>query len=235
MEKGEGMLRQAQQPVLREAQQPVLQQAQRAEFMGVEPEASTIILSEAKMDSAINPKPETRNPKPVLRQAQQPDLERWLVVYTKSRQEKKTEERLLEIGIEAYCPMMIKERKWSDRIKKVAFPIFSCYCFVKVKPSQERKVVELDCVSRFVYWQGRPAVVKDKEIEYLQLWLNDTDTTETITVPLEINDRAIIKSGSLMGKEGVIMHKSGNQVTLWIEELGIKVISTLKRVMIEKL
>jgi transcriptional antiterminator RfaH len=219
MEKGEGMLRQAQQPVLRQAQQ--------AEFKRMKPEASIIILSEAKMDSVINPKSETRNPKP--------DLERWLVVYTKSRQEKKTEERLIEMGIEAYCPMMIKERKWSDRIKKVAFPIFSCYCFVKVKPSQERKVVELDCVSRFVYWQGRPAVVKDKEIEYLQLWLNDTDTTETITVPLEINDRAIIKSGSLMGKEGVIMHKSGNQVTLWIEELGIKVVSTLKRVAIEKI
>ena len=45
----------------------------------------------------------------------------WFVVHTKPRFEKKVEERLLSLGIEAYCPVRKEIRLWSDRKKKLMF------------------------------------------------------------------------------------------------------------------
>ena len=43
----------------------------------------------------------------------------WLAIYTKSRAEKKVEERLLKNGIEAYCPTYTTLKQWSDRKKNL--------------------------------------------------------------------------------------------------------------------
>ena len=42
----------------------------------------------------------------------------WYVLYTKPRSEKKVEEKLLSLGINAYCPTYSEIRFWSDRKKK---------------------------------------------------------------------------------------------------------------------
>jgi hypothetical protein len=42
----------------------------------------------------------------------------WFALYTKPRFEKKVTERLQQLGIEVYCPMITQLKQWSDRKKK---------------------------------------------------------------------------------------------------------------------
>ena len=54
----------------------------------------------------------------------------WYVVYTKPKWEKKVAERLNEIGVVTYCPLVTKTSQWSDRKKKISVPLFNSYIFV---------------------------------------------------------------------------------------------------------
>ncbi|MEO6347821.1 MAG: transcription termination/antitermination NusG family protein, partial [Aquaticitalea sp.] len=42
-------------------------------------------------------------------------MKNWYVVYTKPKWEKKVAEKLSEIGIECYCPLITQIKQWSDR------------------------------------------------------------------------------------------------------------------------
>ena len=72
----------------------------------------------------------------------------WYVLYTKSRNEKLVAERLKEIGIETYCPVLKKVKQWSDRKKVVEEPLFKSYVFVRLEEHNRKDVFkEIDNLS----------------------------------------------------------------------------------------
>lgn len=163
----------------------------------------------------------------------QSDIEQWYVVYTKSRQEKKVEKTLIDMGYEAYCPTILQERQWSDRKKKVQMPLFSCYCFVRIKPSKQREILFIPGIVRYIYWQGKPAYAQDKEIAEIKKWLNDFERDTFSVQVISEQDRVKIKSGIFIEQEGILLEKSGNQMVLLLYNIGIKIITNLKNTLIE--
>ena len=95
---------------------------------------------------------------------------KWLAVYTKPRWEKRVNQLLHEKGVESYCPLNKVRRKWSDRIKTIEEPLFKSYVFVKVNEPDRTSVRMTNGVINFVYWNGKPAVIKEKEINMLLLF-----------------------------------------------------------------
>ena len=59
---------------------------------------------------------------------------KWYVVYTKPRWEKKVAQKLNDIGINAYCPLIKKISSWTDRKKLVYIPLFNSYIFLLNSP-----------------------------------------------------------------------------------------------------
>ncbi|URM37362.1 hypothetical protein LLY39_01890 [Flavobacterium anhuiense] len=43
----------------------------------------------------------------------------WYVVYTKPKWEKKVADKLNQLGIECYCPLITQIKQWSDRKKRL--------------------------------------------------------------------------------------------------------------------
>src|ERR1700738_1630273 len=99
----------------------------------------------------------------------------WYAVYTKPRWEKKVYSLLIEKGMEAYCPLNRVRKKWSDRVKWVEEPLFRSYVFVRVPEAEQTSVRMVNGVVNFVYWMGKPATVKDKEIDIIRMFLNEYD------------------------------------------------------------
>jgi transcription antitermination factor NusG len=98
--------------------------------------------------------------------------QKWYAVYTRPRWEKKVNTLLLQKGIEAYCPLNKVRRKWSDRIKTVEEPLFKSYVFVKIKDEDRTNVRMTNGVVNFVYWNGKPAIIKEKEIQTIKRFLD---------------------------------------------------------------
>src|ERR1700741_3474491 len=128
-------------------------------------------------------------------------IRKWLAVYTRPRWEKKVNQLLADKGLESYCPLNKVRRKWSDRVKLVEEPLFKSYVFVKVNDEDRIAVRMTPGVVNFVYWDGKPAVIKEKEINAIKRFLNDYKNVEVKPMSLQVHQRVKITTGSLMDQE----------------------------------
>src|SRR6185369_1134152 len=97
----------------------------------------------------------------------------WFAVYTKPRWEKKVSVFFTERGIESYCPLNKVHKQWSDRVKLVEEPLFKSYVFVHIPKNGQAAVRLVNGVLNFVYWLGKPAVIKQVEIDRIKRFLNE--------------------------------------------------------------
>jgi len=95
----------------------------------------------------------------------------WYVLYTASRAEIQVEKRLKVREIETFLPLHLTPRRWSDRIKMVEVPLFNSYIFVKTSDEVLRELTKVPGISRIVYYNRQPAVVREIEIEAIKNFL----------------------------------------------------------------
>lgn len=144
----------------------------------------------------------------------------WHAIYTKPRNEKKVADKLEAIGIESYCPTIISIKQWSDRKKKVTSPVLPSYVFVKISEPRRNEVFVVPGVVRYVFWLGKPAVIRDEEIELLKEYLAQ-DYTSVVQTTLQRGDKLTVPSGPFKGQEGVIKNTTNTKIQLVLETLGI--------------
>ena len=144
----------------------------------------------------------------------------WYAVYTKPRWEKKVYSLMVDRGLEAYCPLNRVRKKWSDRMKWVEEPLFKSYVFVRVPAEDQAQVRMINGVVNFVYWLGKPAIVKDREIETIRKFLNDYNEIEVVPIDLHADTRVTIRRGAFMDKKAKVVKVIHNKVEVVIESIG---------------
>ena len=153
---------------------------------------------------------------------------KWYVIYTKPRWEKKVAGLLDNKAIEFYCPLNKVNRKWSDRIKVVHEPLFKGYIFVKLTEHTKWDIKMVDGVINFIYWLGKPAVVKQIDIDNIKKFLNEFEDVKVVDTSLQPNDEVQVKQGALMNYKGIILEIKGNTAKIKIDSMGISLIATIE-------
>ncbi len=146
----------------------------------------------------------------------------WFAIYTRPKNEKKVTEQLLNMGIVAYCPMVTQMKQWSDRKKKVETPLIISYVFVNIEDKNRNIVFEVPGVVRYLFWLGKPAVIKDEEIVSLKEGLKGILTSVEVE-GIQPGDTISISKGPFQGKEGVVSQVEKNKIRLVLKELGVLV------------
>ena len=154
---------------------------------------------------------------------------KWLAIYTRPRWEKKVNQLLTEKGLESYCPLNKVRRKWSDRIKVVEEPLFKSYVFVKVSDDDRSAVRMTAGAINFVYWQGKPAVIKEKEIIAIKRFLNEYENVEVQVQEIKVDQRVRITNGTLMDHEGKVLDVRRKTVKVAIDSLGYILVAYIDR------
>ena len=154
---------------------------------------------------------------------------KWLAVYTRPRWEKKVNQLLKEKGLECYCPLNKVRRKWSDRVKLVEEPLFKSYVFVKVKDEDRSAVRMTNGAINFVYWNGKPAVIKEKEITAIRRFLDEYENVEARPIELKVNQRVRITNGTLMDTEGKVLDVRHKTAKVAIDSLGYILVAYIDR------
>ena len=154
---------------------------------------------------------------------------KWLAVYTRPRWEKKVNQLLTDKGLESYCPLNKVRRKWSDRIKLVEEPLFKSYVFVKVDEAERAEIRQTSGVVNFLYWNGKPAVVKEREINAIRRFLNEHENVELRTMEMNVNQRVRVMKGLLMDQEGEILELRSKIAKVAIDSLGYILIAYIDR------
>jgi transcription antitermination factor NusG len=162
---------------------------------------------------------------------------KWYALYTKPRWEKKVYRLLAEKNIEAYCPLNKTMKQWSDRTKLIEEPLFKSYVFVNVSDDEKTEVRMTQGVVNFVYWLGKPAVIRHREIEVIKKFLNEYQNVKAEPLVLQEDKKVKIRQGIFMDKEATVLKVQGNKVKLIIHSIGYSLVAYVDRsnlAMIEK-
>lgn len=108
----------------------------------------------------------------------------WYALRSNSRAEKKVAQRLIENGFETYLPLVTTMKMWSDRKKKVQIPLIPSFVFIKTAKDDLFDTLNLQGVAGVLRFLGKPAIIKEHEINNMKILLNEMDQVKLIT-----NDR----------------------------------------------
>lgn len=146
---------------------------------------------------------------------------KWYALYTKPRWEKKVSKVLELKGIECWCPLRKIEKQWSDRKKIVEEPLFTSYVFVCIEEAEKSRVLMTDGILNFVYYVGKPAVIRHEEIEIIKKYLAETEATISVQSlsSLDENTRIKVNHGIFMDTIGTIVKGGKKKVFVKLESL----------------
>ena len=146
----------------------------------------------------------------------------WYVLHTKPRNEKKVEEQLLSIGINAYCPKRTELKFWSDRKKKIEVPLLPSMVLVKINDNDINRVFESPGVVRYMFWLGKRAIVRKSEIDALKKYLNNNyNFASTQISKIKVGDNFNVSNFN--NETGVISRISNNNVWIYLKSIGYSV------------
>lgn len=155
----------------------------------------------------------------------------WYAIYTKPRAEKKVAERLVKRNWDVYCPLRVEFRQWSDRKKKVEVPYFPSYIFINLDSYEKHRseVLQDPALLNFVFWQGKPAVIPDEEMNTIKEFLHDHDDQSIEVTNYKIGDEITIDMGPLSGLNGVVKSIEKNRTLLVIPALECQLVIRTKK------
>ena len=137
---------------------------------------------------------------------------KWLVIYTRSRAEKKVRDELVYNNIECFVPIQKKLRKWRDRKMWVEMPLISGYCFVHIARKDYDRVLQTDNVVCYVTFEGKAAEISKKQIEYLQQLSQQSDFEVIVSHEnFEPGREVEIVKGPMLGMRGELVRAQGKQ------------------------
>jgi transcription antitermination factor NusG len=161
-----------------------------------------------------------------------PEIKQWHVIYTKSKWEKKVDELLMQQGFESWCPVEKKERYWTDRKKIIDVPLFRSYVFVKISKEDYTTVLSTIGVVNFLYFEKKPAIIRDAEIDEIRKYLGlATPTTSIEIVDLTMlppQTKVAINQGLFMKRRGEVIKASKHNVFVKLESLNLVMIVEFK-------
>jgi transcription antitermination factor NusG len=153
----------------------------------------------------------------------------WYVVYTKPRWEKKIAQKLTQHSIENYCPLNKQLRQWSDRKKIILEPLFKGYIFIKIDEDKKWQINKIDGILNYVYWLGKPAKIRENDIETIKRFLEDFENIAIEYNSHTVGKNVIVTKGVFMNYKGIVLEVSGNNVKVLIDSMDIKLTATFDK------
>jgi transcription antitermination factor NusG len=159
----------------------------------------------------------------------------WYALYTRHQHEKIVSQALSGKGFEVFLPLYSIARRWQDRVKQLALPLFPGYVFLRVALQSRLRVLMTPGVHHFVPSGERPIPISAVEIDSVrQLTLNNTRVTQHPF--LRRGDWVRVHSGPLEGLEGILIRwKAAFRLVLSVELLQQSVAVELEASSVESI
>jgi transcription antitermination factor NusG len=129
---------------------------------------------------------------------------RWFALQVRPRYEKIVASVLRAKGYEAFLPLTVARRRWSDRTKALEVPLFPGYLFCRLDPLVRLPILLTPGVLSIVGVGKNPVPVEASEIEAVQAIVESGIGVEAWPW-LEAGQRVRIEQGPLTGLEGILV------------------------------
>jgi transcriptional antiterminator RfaH len=136
----------------------------------------------------------------------EPSERRWWAVYTRARMEKALARQLLAMEVPFYLPLIPKTTRIGGRPVKSLLPLFGGYLFLFGTESERIHTMETKRVAQL--WSTSQIDEMTRDLQNVRA-LIDSGVPLTTEGRLEPGQRVRVKNGLLMGLEGVIVSRRG--------------------------
>lgn len=151
------------------------------------------------------------------------DVKHWHALYVRSRAEKKVLVQLEDMGVEAYLPLIMRIKQWSDRRKKVEEPLFRSYVFVHNNLRQHYDILNVYGVVKFVTFEHKAVIVPDNQIVAIKRYIDNPldNLSELKNDDLREGQLVRVTNGPMQGLMGrLVSVKDKRRLLVRIEAVG---------------
>jgi transcriptional antiterminator RfaH len=133
---------------------------------------------------------------------------RWWAAYTKPRQEKSLGRQLTAMQVPYYLPLVEQRRVVGGRRQISYLPVFSSYVFLFATDEERIGTLETDRVTQLISAADTFELTRD--LRQLRALIASGEPL-TVEARLQRGQRVRLKNGALMGIEGTILERRGEQ------------------------
>jgi len=137
----------------------------------------------------------------------------WFAVWTRSRHEQMVREQLERKHFDAFLPTITRWSRWKDRKKKIDWPLFPGYCFVRFDPADTLPILKCTGVVNIVSFEGKPAPIPEYELESIRV-LVGSDLQFDPCPMIHEGMMVEVAYGPLRGVIGRLMRKDAQRARL---------------------
>jgi len=136
----------------------------------------------------------------------------WYAVQTYPHHERAVAERIRQLQLATFVPTITETHRWSDRRKVVEVPLFTCYVFVQLVPTNETRlrVLRTDGVIGFVGSKRAGTPIPEEQIEAVRKLLDQKVACKSHPF-LKVGQRVRVRGGALDGVEGLFVTQNGDK------------------------
>jgi transcription antitermination factor NusG len=73
---------------------------------------------------------------------------------------------------------------------------------------------------RYLFWLGKPAIVRDEEITNIKNSLNASNIVDVSVTQIQVGDRIKLETGAFSNQNAIVQEVSNTYYTLVLESLG---------------
>jgi len=136
----------------------------------------------------------------------------WYACRTRPRAEKQVGRLLRLRRVESYVPLLEQVRQWTDRKKRVGFPLFPGYVFARFSLAMVHEVLRTPGIVTIVRNHAGPAPVADDELDSVRTLVAGVNAGNPPPEPvefLEVGQEVIVARGPFSGIRGVLGEERG--------------------------
>jgi len=110
--------------------------------------------------------------------------------------------------VESYLPLLEQVRQWTDRRKRVGFPLFAGYVFARFGVAMAQDVLRTPGVVEIIRHDGSPAPVRDEELDAIRIIVAGVNAGGSPPESVEFlhqGQEVIVTEGPFGGIRGILV------------------------------
>lgn len=137
----------------------------------------------------------------------------WYAVWTRPRHENTVRRQLTYKQLDTFLPRVARWSQWKDRRKRIEWPLFPGYCFVRFDGVDTLPILDCAGVLSIVSFDGKPAPIAPDEIDNLRRL--EAAMMSYDACPF-IREGAVVEvvGGPLRGITGRLLRKDARRATV---------------------
>jgi transcription antitermination factor NusG len=159
----------------------------------------------------------------------------WYALHTRCRHERMVATALLNKGFHVFLPSYESLHRWADRYKRVTLPLFPGYLFLADGIDRRIQILSTPGVHSILKVGDTPAAIPNDEIAAIRRMVESSLRVGPHPF-LKEGDRVRIKSGPLVGLEGIVSRmKDALRLVVTVQLLGRSAAVEIDECMIERI